>query len=134
MRKILLVVLACVLATPSMAKKGRKVPSAANFQSSLISLDPQTRLEQVCDLEAMKRIRQEKKVPVDRAQGSASADSKTEVHKLTATGGAFRSKGSWYELSYVCITSQDHMKVLSFGYQTGNAIPKAKWEDFGLWQ
>jgi hypothetical protein len=134
MRKILLIILACALASPSMAKKGRKVPTAAKFQSSLSRLDPQTRLEQVCDLEAMKRIRQEKKVIVDRARGSASADAKTEVHKLTATGGAFRSKGDWYELSYVCNTSPDHLKVLSFVYQTGNAIPKAKWEEFGLWQ
>ncbi len=82
----------------------------------------------------MKRIKQEKKVPDDRARGSASADPKTEVHKLTATGGAFRSKGDWYELSYICNTSQDHMKVLSFVYQIGNAIPKTKWVDFGLWQ
>jgi hypothetical protein len=134
MRKLLLVVLACTLATPAMAKKGRKVPSAARFQSSLIRLDPQTRLEQVCDLEAIKRIEQEKKIPVDRARGSASADSKTEVHKLIGTGGAFRSKGDWYELSFVCDASPDHMKVLSFVFKTGNAIPKAKWEDFGLWQ
>jgi len=26
------------------------------------------------------------------------------------------------------------MKVLSFEYQTGKAIPESKWEDYGLWR
>ena len=135
MRKILLVALACTFAAPSMAKsKVRKVSAQAKFQTALGRLDPQTRLEQVCDLEAMKRIKQEKKFPADRAQGAASAEPKTDGHTLTATGGAFRSKGAWYGLSFVCQASPDHMKVLSFEYQTGKAIPESKWEDYGLWK
>ena len=141
MRKILVVALACAVATPAMAAKKAKVrkgPSKAaveaRFQSALGRLDPQTRLEQVCDLEAMKRIKQEKKLPADRAQGAASAEPKTEGHTLTAKGGAFRTKGAWYELAFVCQASPDHMKVLSFEYQTGKAIPESKWEDFGLWR
>jgi hypothetical protein len=139
MRKILVVALACSFAAPAMAKSKSKVrkasaAAAAQFQTALGRLDPQTRLEQVCDLEAMKRIKQEKKFPADRAQGAASAEPKTEGHTLTATGGAFRSKGAWYELSFVCQASADHMKVLSFEYQTGKAIPESKWEDYGLWR
>jgi hypothetical protein len=144
MRKILLVALACAVAAPAMAKSKskvrkvspevRKAAAEAQFRTALGRLDPQTRLEQVCDLEAMKRIKQEQKVPTDRAQGAASAEPKTEGHTLTATGGAFRSKGAWYELSFVCQASADHMKVLSFEYQTGKAIPQAKWEDYGLWR
>ena len=138
MRKILVVALICCFAAPAMAAKSkskvRKVSSEAKFQTALGRLDPQTRLEQVCDLEAMKRIKQEKKFPADRAQGTASAEPKTEEHTLTATGGAFRSKGAWYELSFVCQASPDHMKILSFEYQTGKAIPESKWEDYGLWR
>jgi hypothetical protein len=102
------------------------------FRKALDRLDPQTRLEQICDLEAMNRIKRDQKYSPDRAQGAASADPKTEGHKLTATGGAFRSKGDWYELSFVCEATPDHMKVLSFEYQTGKSIPKAKWEEYGL--
>ena len=135
MRKILVVALACTLAAPALAKsKVRKASAEAKFQTALGRLDPQTRLEQVCDLEAMKRLKQEKKFPADRAQGAASAEPKTEGHTLTATGGAFRSKGAWYELSFLCQASPDHMKVLSFEYQTGKAIPESKWEDYGLWR
>ena len=136
MRTILMVALACIVATPSMAKskKVRKVSAEASIQTALGRLDPQTRLEQVCDLEAMKRIKRDQKIATDRAQGAASAEPKTEGHTLTAKGGAFRSKGAWYELSFVCRASPDHMKVLSFEYQTGNAIPETKWEAYGLWR
>jgi|SRR6187402_3759573 hypothetical protein len=139
MRKILAVALICCFAAPAMAaakskSKARKVSSEARFQTALGRLDPQTRLEQVCDLEAIKRIKREKKLPADRAQGAASAEPKTEGHTLTATGGAYRSKGAWYELSFVCQASPDHMKVVSFEYQTGKAIPESKWENYGLWR
>ena len=139
MRKILVAALICSFAAPAMAatkskSKVRKVSSEAKFQTALGRLDPQTRLEQVCDLEAIKRIKREKKLPADRAQGAASAEPKTEGHKLTATGGAYRSKGAWYELSFVCQASPDHMKVVSFEYQTGKAIPESKWENYGLWR
>lgn len=115
------------------ARKGPRIPPEAQFQQALTRLDPQTRLEQICDREAMRRIKDEKKLPVDRAQGAASAEPKTEGHKLTAKGAAYRSKGAWYGLTFVCEATPDHMKVLSFEYQTGDQIPKAKWEDYGLW-
>lgn len=157
MRKIFLTALACALAIafvdhaaaaktkadPAVAatkkkgkkgaRKGPRIPPEAQFQQALTRLDPQTRLEQICDREAMRRIKDEKKLPVDRAQGAASAEPKTEGHKLTAKGAAYRSKGAWYGLTFVCEATPDHMKILSFEYQTGDAIPKAKWEDYGLW-
>jgi hypothetical protein len=158
MRKIFLTALACALALafvdpsgaatkkkadPAVAatkkkgkkgaRKGPRIPPEAQFQQALTRLDPQTRLEQICDREAMRRIKDEKKLPVDRAQGAASAEPKTEGHKLTARGAAYRSKGAWYGLTFVCEATPDHMKVLSFEYQTGDVIPKAKWEDYGLW-
>ena len=157
MRKIFLTALACALALAFVApaaaakkkadpaatasktkkkkgaRKGPRIPPEAQFQQALTRLDPQTRLEQVCDREAMRRIKDEKKLPVDRAQGAASAEPKTEGHKLTAKGAAYRSNGAWYGLTFVCEATPDHMKVLSFEYQTGEPIPKTKWEDYGLW-
>jgi hypothetical protein len=144
MRKIFLIILTCALAAaymdPALAakkkkgsRKGPRVSPEVQFQQALTRLDPQTRLEQVCDREAMKRIKNEKKLPVDRAQGAASADAKTDGHKLTSVGGAYRTKGGWYRLTYVCQATADHTKVISFEYQTGDVIPKSKWEDYGLW-
>lgn len=102
------------------------------FRKALDKLDPQTRLEQVCDIEAMSRIKKDQKYKPDRAQGAASAEPKTVGDKITAKGGAFRSKGEWFELSFVCEATPDHTKVLSFEYQTGKPIPKDKWEEYGL--
>ena len=151
MRKFFLIALTCLLACavalafadPALAakkkkggkggRKGPRVNPEVAFQQALNRLDPQTRLEQVCDREAMKRIKEDKKLPVDRALGQASSEPKTEGHKMTAKGAAYRSKGGWFGLTYVCQASPDHMKVLSFEYETGDAIPKAKWEDYGLW-
>jgi hypothetical protein len=141
--KVFALTLIVAIAAPSIdanAKTKKRSKSAGisqaaaseKFRKALDRLDPQTRLEQVCDLEAMNRIKKDQKYKPDRAQGAASAEPKTEGHKITAKGGAFRSKGDWYELSFVCEATPDHMKVLSFEYQTGKPIPKEKWEEYGL--
>jgi Domain of Unknown Function (DUF930) len=52
---------------------------------------------------------------------------------LEGAGAAFRSKGKWYKLSYVCKTSDDHMDVLDFNYEIGAPIPESDWEKYGLW-
>ena len=121
-------------ARAKVSKTVSKAAAGERFRRALDRLDPQTRLEQICDLEAINRIKKDKQYSPDRAQGAASAEPKTEGHKLTSTGGAFRSKGDWYELSFVCEATPDHMKVLSFDYRTGKPIPKAKWEEYGLWE
>ena len=64
----------------------------------------------------------------------ARAQSKISNHTVDAKGGAFRSRGKWYAFSYTCTATPDHMKVLSFKYEIGKAIPEAKWASYGLWQ
>jgi hypothetical protein len=107
-------------------------------QSRLIAglkrLDPQTRLEQVCDLEAMTRIRKETQHLPDRAKSNVNSEPKHRGHVLTAKGGAFRSKGKWYALSFVCEGSPDHMKAVAMKYQIGKMIPESKWREYGLWR
>jgi hypothetical protein len=49
-------------------------------------------------------------------------------------GGAFRSRGKWYQFSFTCRSSADYMKVLSFRYQLGAVIPEDKWETYGLFK
>ena len=36
--------------------------------------------------------------------------------------------------SIACRSTADHMTVLSFSYELGPAIPKEKWETYGLWK
>jgi len=52
---------------------------------------------------------------------------------MSGTGGAFKSKGQWYQFSFTCRTSPDHMQVQSFSYQIDGPIPQEQWEKSGLW-
>jgi hypothetical protein len=105
----------------------------SRMEHSLKLLDPSARLEQVCDMAAMAQIRREaKEFRPDRAMASAIAEPKAGPTSLEAKGAAFRSKGKWYQLSYVCQTTPDQMKVLSFDYKIGGAIPEDRWDGYGL--
>ncbi len=103
------------------------------FEHALMQLDPSARLEQVCDLAAMQQIKRDGgSFRPDRAQASALAEPKVGDTAMEAKGAAFRSGGKWYQLSFVCRTTPDQMKVLSFDYKIGEAIPEERWDSYGL--
>jgi uncharacterized protein DUF930 len=99
------------------------------FLASLNRLDPATKLEQVCDLEAMGRIGQ-----ADRAKSDVISHPVHNGNVLTANGGALRMKGKWYRLSFVCKATADHLAVVAFTYKVGELIPAEKWPEYGLWR
>ena len=106
----------------------------AAIVKGLLELDMGARLEQRCDYEAMLRIaRDQKRFSPDRVVAGAMEAAKADGDVLSGDGAAFRSKGKWYGLSYVCKTSDDHMNVLDFDYRIGDLIPEDKWEEYGLW-
>ena len=43
---------------------------------------------------------------------------------IRSGGAAFRSKGEWHRLKFMCETAPDHMHVLSLRYRIGDRIPK----------
>ena len=105
------------------------------FEHSLKMLAPAERLEQLCDYTAMTRIRSEaKQFRPDRAVANAMAEPKASGDTLEVTGGAFRSRKKWYELSYRCTATPDHLTVTAFRYTVGAEIPVSKWASFGLWE
>ena len=116
-----MLLLPLALATPAQAMDG----AAAE---ELQRLDPQTRLEQRCDLEAMERIHKDpvKLVP-DELVAYAFGEPKIKGDRIKSTGAAFRSKGEWYHLSYTCSTTPDHMTVLTFQYAIGDVVPHDQW-------
>ena len=105
----------------------------AKVERMLKQLDPDARFEQICDLEAMQRIGKDRAYRPERTIVSALAEPKVSDTTMTGTGGAFKSKGQWYQFSFTCKTSPDHMQVLSFSYEVGEAIPAEQWEKSGLW-
>jgi hypothetical protein len=117
---------------------GLLLPAAALANDSRVErmlqqLDPDARFEQICDLEAAKRISTDKSYRPERAIVSALGEPKVADATMTGSGGAFKSKGQWYRFSFTCKTSPDHMQVLSFGYKVGEPIPPEQWEKSGLW-
>jgi hypothetical protein len=105
----------------------------AHFQAMLKQLDPDTRLDQICAAEAMDRVgREGKTYRPERAVTDATAPAIVKDNTLRSAGGAFRSKGHWYQVSFTCKTSPDHMEVLSFDYRIGAPIPEDKWASYGL--
>jgi Domain of Unknown Function (DUF930) len=127
-RLALIIGLIVIVATPATARENR-------FLHSLLTLAPTDRLVQLCDFTVMRRIGKEhRKFRPDRAVAGARAESKISNHTVDAKGGAFRSRGKWYALSYTCTATPDHLKVLEFKYEIGKAIPEDKWAAYGLWQ
>jgi hypothetical protein len=105
----------------------------SRVERMLQQLDPDARFEQICDLEAARRISEDKSYRPERAVVSALGEPKVANATMTGSGGAFKSKGQWYQFSFTCRTSPDHMQVLSFSYRIGEPIPPEQWEKSGLW-
>lgn len=106
----------------------------ARFEKSLQMLAPPERLEQLCDYTAMVEIRKDAgNYRPDRALANATSEPSVAIDSINATGGAFRSRGKWYALSYSCAATPDHMSVVTFKYTVGAEIPEAKWAAYGLW-
>jgi len=120
-----------VSAAPSIAQdKNQK-----HLEGILKRMDPATRLEQVCDAEAMRRIaRDNREFRIDRSVVSALLDPQAKGDVLIGKGGAFRSKGKWYQFTFTCQASPDRLRVLSFEYQLGEEIPETQWSKHGLYQ
>jgi hypothetical protein len=51
---------------------------------------------------------------------------------LAAKGGAFRSGGNWYDVSFRCEVDPGALKVVSFAFDVGAAVPKGDWKRRGF--
>lgn len=100
----------------------------ASEKAQLEKLDPETRLEQRCDVEAMERITREQKFSVDKVLAYAFSDPVTKENSIQADGAAFRSRERWYKLSFICETDQDHINIISFRYTIGDEVPHSQWD------
>jgi len=133
MRKSRLIAITAAL----LALAAAPVPTFAGdsrTDAALKKLDPDTRLAEACNLAAMDRIVKDRNafrpehVAVDQiSPPQRSGDT------LEGSGGAFRSGGDWYRLSFKCTASHDHMRVLSFSYKVGQKVPKSQWSSFNLY-
>lgn len=113
---------AVFLSAPAMAM-------TALEKAQLEKLDPATRLEQRCDVEAMERISQdERKFSVDKVLAYAFSDPEASKNTIQADGAAFRSRDHWYKLAFVCKTDDEHINITAFDYEIGDEVPLNQWD------
>lgn len=102
----------------------------ARIERQLEALDPDTRLEQACDTEAMARITADRNgFKADKVIAYTFAEPQLKGDSLKAPGAVFRSRGEWYRLSFTCATGPRRVNVKSFDYQIGSIVPRAAWTE-----
>lgn len=128
MKAWLLALAGAVLALPGVCA------ADARLEASLRRLEPETRLEQVCDIAVMQRIRADSSpYRPDKVLAAARAEPRLAGDTLDSVGGAFRSGGQWYQVTFECQATPDRMHVLSLSYTIGAQIPESDWDNFGLY-
>jgi hypothetical protein len=107
--------------------------AASSRTDQMLKLSPETRLEQRCDAKAMGAVgREHKGYKPEEFVAYAFADPVIRGNQIMAPGGAVRSDGRWYRLSYVCETSPDGLDVKSFAYELGSEVPRGEWVEHYL--
>lgn len=131
-RVMLALAVAAVAISPALGKDRRQ----KQLEYALKRLDPATRLEQLCDAEAMKRIGKDFRQVYrpDRSILSALSEPKIKGDMISGEGGAFRSKKKWYRYSFTCKATEDRLHVTDFSYKIGDEIPETQWSRHGLYQ
>jgi hypothetical protein len=123
-----------LLAIPLTAM-ARPNQAESRFEAMLKRIDPSERLEQVCEYAALTRIGHDK-TPYrpDRVVIDSVSPPSVDGDSMSGTGAALRSRGQWYRFAFTCKATPDRMKVESFSYRVGDAIPQDDWQKYGLWR
>lgn len=108
-------------------------PASAMLRAAMRTLADPERIVQLCDIEAMEQVRRARPdYDPDMVVPYAMADMLTSGAALVATGGAFRSRREWYEISFRCTPSASFEAVESFEFTLGDQIPHELWEAHDL--
>ncbi|MGF6176181.1 DUF930 domain-containing protein [Ensifer sp. 4252] len=87
------------------------------------------RILQLCSIEALEQIRHERPkdfpdmlVPFGPSGGFIGKE------QIDASGGAYRSKGNWYDVNFRCKVNLETVEVVSFSYAIGGIVPETAWK------
>lgn len=122
---------ACVLLVGSLPA----VAFDASLTKQLKELSGTTRFIQACDLEALLEIAKDKSgiKPTHAAVDALGAPS-VQGDVMKGDSGAVRSRDTWYQFSFACATTPDHLEITSFDYKLGKVIPKEQWTSLNLYE
>jgi hypothetical protein len=103
-------------------------PRHRKLAARLRMLETNTRLEQLCNLEALLQIAEkEARFHPETVIAYAMRETRSDGDSIIADGAAFHSEGQWYNLAYKCRISARQQKVSAFEFATGEAIPEREW-------
>jgi len=104
------------------------------LQQQFEQLDPETRLEQVCDSAVMDAVNQQ--VPsmrADRVIAYTFENPTIDGNEIVAPGASIRGQGKkWFHISFLCQTGPKHLHAHELSYELGAEIPRDEWEDHNL--
>lgn len=96
-------------------------------------LMPDAQIEQVCNVRAMADVRRQRSdMRPEEVVAYAYGDTIISETAVRAPGGAVRSRGKWYRMSYKCETNEERTQVLQLEVEVGDEIPQAEWEEHNL--
>jgi hypothetical protein len=108
-------------------------PRNRKAAESMRQLEPQTRLQQLCDFEAILQInRQYGQYAVDFVVAYATEAVARKGDAVIAHGAAFHSDGRWYKLAFECQLSANQRDVARLKFKVGEGIPGDQWADLNL--
>ncbi|QFT33064.1 hypothetical protein FIV00_21410 [Labrenzia sp. THAF82] len=110
-----------------------KDPRSQQARVALASLTGADEHEQVCALEAMEQLRQDRPdFRPTRLAPHAFRNGFSKGSTLHVTAGAIRSNRVWYEIAYRCRLEPGSQKIVGFEYALGAEIARTLWDEHGL--
>ncbi|WP_417281088.1 DUF930 domain-containing protein [Celeribacter sp.] len=108
-------------------------PLGRQTREDLKGFDPQERLVQLCNYEAVEQVRHARpKLHADFVNAYARADLRFDGATLSAQGAAIHGGADWYALAFVCEAAAGLERVTGFTYSLGEKIARRDLERFGL--
>lgn len=107
--------------------------SSRSARLALRTLDDETRVEQLCGLEAMEQVHEWRhELEPDRLVAYALSEPRLIAGGIAADGAAFRSHANWFRMRFRCELSPDRRRVVAFAFAVGEPVSRAEWAERGL--
>jgi hypothetical protein len=124
---------AMIKATQMLSETMLSDPRSRGVTQALAQMNVEDRAAQICSIEAMGQIaKNDSRFSPELVSSYAMSQLKFKGRVVIAEGAAFQSSGIWYNLAFRCEISADRIRVQSFEFAIGDAIPKSKWSSLAL--
>lgn len=118
---------------PATMLSARSLAASRQTRVALRTLAVDTRVEQLCGLEAMEQVHAwQRDFQPDRIVVYAMSEPRMTGNLFEADGAAFRSRSLWYNIKFTCELTPDRARVTAFAFAVGTPVPREDWDEHGL--